>query len=264
MLNLSFLCKFEGEERIEENQYETTVSPVEEDTHPIFSKVMITTGFPRSPATKTEILDLANGRSCRDLADFPVEILGAVGANLQGTPVVCGGSSTSGEPQKMCYGFNGRWQEYPSLKEERLYAAGIMNKKNWHVFGGVGGVELLKTSEIVNKNGVVVDGPALLTAVQKHAITSVNQTVAILSGGTTSANSASSKTFYYNLDTEIFTSGPTLLEGRRVHGSATIEDKVTKFKIPVVTGGWKGEFPAFETIDSTELLINGRWQKGTI
>ena len=34
MLNLSFLCKFEGEERIEENQYETTVSPVEEDTAP--------------------------------------------------------------------------------------------------------------------------------------------------------------------------------------------------------------------------------------
>ena len=188
MLNLSFLCKFEGEERIEENQYETTVSPVEEDTHPIFSKVMITTGFPRSPATKTEILDLANGRSCRDLAGFPVEIRGAVGANLQGTPVVCGGS-LSGEPQKMCYGFTSdRWQEYPSLKEKRLYAAGIMNKKNWHVFGGVGGVELLKTSEIVNKNGVVVDGPALLTAVQKHAITSINQTVAIFSGGTTSAN----------------------------------------------------------------------------
>ena len=61
---------------------------------------MITTGLPGSPAIKTEIVDLANGRSCRDLADFPVEIRGAVGANLQGTPVVCGGSSTSGEPQK--------------------------------------------------------------------------------------------------------------------------------------------------------------------
>ena len=52
---------------------------------------MLTTGFPWSPATKTEIVDLANGKSCsRDLEDFPVEILGAVGTNLQGTPVVCG------------------------------------------------------------------------------------------------------------------------------------------------------------------------------
>ena len=242
---------------------------------------MVTTGFPWSPATKTEIVDLENGKSCsRDIEDFPVEILGAVGTNLQGTPVVCGGYSSSGEPQKVCYGYGYKdygygsygygWQEYSSLKEERRYAAGVVNKNNWHVFGGVRGLELQKTSEIVysgyglNAPGAVKDGPALPTAVQKHAITSINQTVSILSGGTTLANSASSKTFYYNHDTEIFTSGPTLLEGRRLHGSATIEDKVTKAKIPVVTGGWKGELSAFETIDSTELLINGRWQKGNI
>ena len=55
---------------------------------------MITTGRPDSSATKTEVVDVVNGESCADLADFPLENCGAVGANLHGTPVVCGGYSS--------------------------------------------------------------------------------------------------------------------------------------------------------------------------
>ena len=33
-------------------------------------------------------------------------------------------------------------------------------------------------------------------------------------------DSFSAKTWYYNHDTETFTSGPDLMEGRRTHGSA--------------------------------------------
>ena len=65
---------------------------------------------------------------------------------------------------------------------------------------------------------------------------------------------------YYNHDTETFTSGPDLLEGRKVHGSALNVDKVTKSKIAVVTGGNNG----IVRLDSTEMLINGQWQTGTI
>ena len=39
---------------------------------------MITTGFPWSSATKTEIIDIASGVTCSDLEDFPVEIFGGV------------------------------------------------------------------------------------------------------------------------------------------------------------------------------------------
>ena len=56
---------------------------------------MITTGSPSSSATKTEVVDVVNGESCADLADFPLENCGAVGANLHGTPVVCGGYSSA-------------------------------------------------------------------------------------------------------------------------------------------------------------------------
>ena len=90
-------------------------------------------------------------------------------------------------------------------------------------------------------------------------MTAINDTVSLLSGGWT--NSSSAKTWYYNHDTEAFTSGPDLLEGRRRHGSAVNVDKVTNAKIVVITGGWNGNG---KRMDSTEMLINGQWQTGTI
>jgi len=76
--------------------------------------------------------------------------------------------------------------------------------------------------------------------------------------GWTDGNTYSAKTWYYNHDTETFTSGPDLLEGRIYHGSALNVDEVTKAKIVVVTGGYN--YPNY--MDSTELLINGQWQTG--
>ena len=74
-----------------------------------------------------------NGESCADLADFPLENYGAVGANLHGTPIVCGGYDYPTYYQK-CYKLtNGGWQEFASMNEERGYAAGIMYKNKLHL-----------------------------------------------------------------------------------------------------------------------------------
>ena len=73
------------------------------------------------------------------------------------------------------------------------------------------------------------------------------------------ANSASSLTWYYYHETKTFAPGPKLLLGRRYHGSATIVDQVTKAKIPIVTAGYHHTF-----LSSTELLINRKWQAGTV
>ena len=127
------------------------------------------------------------------------------------------------------------------------------------MFGGHSGSSTLQTSETINVDGEVSDGPDLPTAVMFHAMTKINDTVSLLSGGLTNANYQSAKTWFYNHNTEAFTSGPDLLEGRRVHGSAINVDKVTKAKIAVVSGGWNGNI-----MDSTEMLINGQWETGTI
>jgi len=218
--------------------------------------VMITTGVPTSSARKTEVVDVVNGETCADLADFPVTNGGAVGANLNGTPIVCGGYFYPSVYYQKCYKFtNGGWQEFASMNEKRGHAAGIMFKNKFHVFGGYDGSSRLQTSEIISIDGAVEYGPELPEAVWLHAITSINSTVSLLSGGDT--GDYSPLTWFFNHETQAFSSGPSLLEGRYAHGSATIVDKVTKAKIPMVTGGY-----ANSELDSTELLINGMWQSG--
>ena len=116
---------------------------------------MITTGWPLSSATrKTEIIDIASGVTCSDLEDFPVEISGGVGGNLQGTPVVCGGYLGSSTYSDKCYKFTttGGWQEFASMNDKRYYAAGIVYQKKLHVFGGSDG-PLLQSSEIISEDG---------------------------------------------------------------------------------------------------------------
>ena len=147
------------------------------------------------------------------------------------------------------------------MKEKRGGAAAVMHNDRLHVFGGYSGSSSLQTTETINVEGEVSYGPDLPTAVRVHAMTKINGTVSLLSGGSTDTDSYSAKTWYYNHDTETFTSGPDLMEGRRTHGSALNVDKVTKSKIVVVTGGLKS---GSVRLDSTEMLINGQWQTGTI
>ena len=112
---VSYLIKFDciGEILVNSKHFSTTVT-----------KVMITSGWPKSSATKTEIVDVVSGENCADLADFPWEIEGAVGANLHGTPAVCGGWSSN--YIRKCYKFtNGGWKVFASMKEKRRDAAGV-------------------------------------------------------------------------------------------------------------------------------------------
>ena len=228
---------------------------------------MITTGGPGNLIKPTEVVDVESVEICADLADFPVKNTQAVGANLDGSPIVCGGYFYPTYYQT-CYKFtNAGWQVFTSMKEPRYLAAGVMYKNEFHVFGGSSGrwtssgVNLLKTSEIISIDGGVRDGPELLEAVHMHAITFVSSTVSILSGGREGGTTyPSTRTWYFNHETNVFSSGPNLLVGRERHGSASIVDKVTKAKIPVIAGGYNG----FVWLDSTELLINGMWQSGTI
>ena len=215
---------------------------------------MITTGFPF--AWKTEIVDVVNGVSCSDMAYFDYHIHGAVGGNLDGSPVVCGGEYT-----EKCYRFaNGVWEEFTSMKQKRQYAAAVMYNKKLHVFGGWDNSFRTQTSETINVDGDVSDGPDMPKGVLWHAMTKISDKVSLLSGGDTNANAYSAQTWYYNHDTEAFTSGPNLLQGRKYHGSAVNVDKVTKTRVVVVTGGHNGT----NYIDSTEMLINGQWEIGTI
>ena len=231
-------------------------------------EIFSTYSRPVSSATKTEVVDVVSGETCGDLANFPLPNLSAIGANLHGTPVVCGGwgGIEGALYYQGCYKFtNNGWQKFDtSMKEKRWAASGVMYNDRLHVFGGVDGSRAnirLNTSELISIDGGVEYGPELPTAIAFHVITSINSTVSILSGGMTSATHASPLTWYFNHETGAFSSGPNLMEGRNRHGSATCVDKVTEAKIPIVTAG---EGSGFKDLDSTELLFNEQWQPGTV
>jgi hypothetical protein len=224
------------------------------------TKVLITTGIvdeeSGSSSTTTEVVDVVSGKSCADLADFPLSRMGAVGANLKGTPAVCGGIYSGSTYLRTCYKYtNAGWQQFANMKE-KTRQAGVMHKNKYHVFGGS------NTTELISIDGGVEYGPELPEAVFQPEITSINSTVSILSGGRFNANNYSPLTWYFNHETNVFSSGPSLLQHRELHGSATIVDKVTKAKIPIVAGG-RQSYQFGSELDSTELLINGQWQSGT-
>ena len=99
-------------------------------------------------------------------------------------------------------------------------------------------------------------------AVWAHAIAGVNETTSFITGGKTSANDYSTKTWFFNHVSQQFQAGPSLITGRVDHASATIQDKVTKEIIVAVVGGKSSTTKS--TTDSTELLIIGEsaWQQG--
>jgi hypothetical protein len=80
--------------------------------------ILVSTGYPFSSATKTEIINTDNsGLTCKDLEDYPLQIYGAVGFNMGSLPVICGGydgSTTLNQCHRM---ESGKWQPFANLAQ---------------------------------------------------------------------------------------------------------------------------------------------------
>ena len=209
------------------------------------------------------MINLQNGGlNCQDLGKYPLEIRGGVSSNIGSFAAICGGKKSGNNEKSLehCYKLvAGEWQQFATMTSRRTFAAGMVVDNSLMIFGGydyTGNVRLQST-EIINGNGEVSTGPNMPTALSHHTIATVNASTLIISGGFTNAISYSPLTWYFNHVTQKFHEGPSLMEGRRFHGSGTVLDQVTNQKIVVVAGGWNGNY-----LDSTELLITGKWQQG--
>ena len=151
------------------------------------------------------------------------------------------------------------WKLFATMTFRRAFAAGTVVGNSLMLFGGYDnpGNVRLQSTEIINGNGEVSTGPNMPTALSRHTIATVNASTLIISGGITNAISYSPLTWYFNHVTQKFQEGPSLMEGRRFHGSGTVVDHETNENIVVVAGGWNGNY-----LESTELLITGKWQQG--
>ena len=111
---------------------------------------------------------------------------------------------------------------------------------------------------------IAMPGVDLPFPLEMHAIASVNESVSIITGGYGPMNGQDKPsiitdlTWYYNHVTRNFSEGPRLLHARIEHGSGYVIDSGTNERIVVVVGGL-----LLMNSKDTELLINGKWQKGT-
>ena len=225
---------------------------------------MISTGFPTNSGTKTEVIDLEDSNIiCEDLEDFPIEIDGAVGANLASTPIICGGVFNDGSlhSSDKCFEYiEGGWHHFATMIEKRAFAAGIVYNNALHIFGGHDWdtTTTLISSEIVQADGSTTLGPQLPTPNYIHAIASINSTVSIISGGNAYLDdNYTDKTWYFDHVSQEFQPGPNLLQPRLLHSSGTVTDQETKEKIVIKVGGFYIDY-----LDSTEMLLNGEWVTG--
>ena len=114
---------------------------------------------------------------------------------------------------------------------------------------------------MVTEEGEVAPGPEMPRRVCKHSIASFNATTSILTGGNSYLlGEYTQETWYFNHVSKEFQRGPSLITGRSLHASATLQDHDTKEDIVAVVGGENKDFGG--DLDSTEFLRNGKWSPG--
>ena len=229
------------------------------------STILVATGYPRSSAQKTEVINLKDNSKCQDVEDFPLEISSAVGSYLGSFPVICGGWDWSLSLNQCHRLESGIWKPFATLAQRRSGAVGIVHANIFIIFGGYdntrgGPWATLSTTEIVTEEGQVTPGPEMPAVVWTHAIARLNETTSILTGGSTQTKSYSKLTWYFDHVSQEFRQGPSLITGRRLHASATLQDHDTKEDIVAVVGGYYIN----GALDSIELLRNGVWSPGKL
>ena len=215
-----------------------------------------------SITNKTEIIDLINeDLTCNDLAEFPIDIMGASVSLMDSSPVICGGALFY-KATNQCYILNnGTWNLFGNMKDKRYSASSLqLDKSSFQLFGGydLDAGSFLNTTEIVFSNGSAIYGPTMPFPLRKFAIGKINETMSLIIGGEKINYGLSNLTWYYNKTTQTFKSGPTLLKGRSCHTAGIVRDQTTNRELVVVVGGRDN----FGCLNSTEMLINGEWKIG--
>ena len=138
----------------------------------------------------SEIISLDNENLvCSNIENYPIEVYGAVGSNLEGYPVICGGYVIGTYTSNKFYVYkNSKWRFLGNMINDRAFAAAIIYNSSLYIFGGCNlkFFDTLTASEIISKEGDGIRSTKitdLKIALSMHAITWINDTVSIITGG---------------------------------------------------------------------------------
>jgi hypothetical protein len=229
--------------------------------------VMVTTGKDWG-SKKTELIDLADpSKVCQQsgLEDYRFDKVYSASGGLLNNNValICGGYryAWSTPKQGKCFAINDGNVTVELAKPRSDAASVVLNGNTLWLTGGFLHNGRTQSTEFVNLTGTT-PGPDLPLKVNKHCLVRLNETTVILIGGNLDQYIISKATYYYNVGSKGWISGPSLKMERKSHSCAVF--KSAKHGHPdtvIVTGG----VSAYGySLASTEFLNvnNNSWTSG--
>ena len=214
--------------------------------------------------TRVFVIDLEDPANvCKNLANVPVKVQKASGILFDSKPMFCGGDDGS-DAKCDCFTYEqSQWVSVAAMPTCRYFSAsaGLLNqedhKSRFIIAGGIDGGGLF--SNVESYDGTSWHSlPNLPSAVQRHCMVAINETVLLSIGGYFPTN----QTFFYNAELNQWLPGPEI---KYWASCATVHWKNSAYgqleKVVVVAGGPDGyALSSFELLNIND--ISSGWQPG--
>ena len=221
--------------------------------------MLVGTGYTFNGLTQTvEVIDLESPpKTCSNLPDFPIGVLGTVGGlDFQERPMICGGNDVPHDTNK-CYSYEkvGNWVSSPSLNSARSHFSISLSpfSSNFLVSGGLSGAIYLNTLEELTEQGWQTFLPSLPVTIKHHCSAIVNSTTFMVIAGIQNRE-FSSNTYYFNSENNDWVQGPHLNTIKASHSCGQIRKDSQSQEFRVIVVG--GDDPTVEILDADSNVWN--------
>merc|ERR1712156_358570 len=210
-----------------------------------YTKLLVTTGsIVGDFARKSEVIDLAEGKTCEPLDDFPFGTMDATGGLLNGRyPVICGGYVRQRPTTGQCAVLGSPDEEISMLITRDTASSIMVSPSTLWITGGkhfVEGipvaVDLASTEYLSLVDGAPSGpGPDLPIHVWGHCLFAIDDYRIILNGGVSREHYSSARTYLFDSEIASWTEAPKMNIDRYMHGCATFKSEGRTYA--VVAGG---------------------------
>ena len=224
-----------------------------------------------SDSNQMEIINPDNSTTkCQNDYTYPISVLAASGAVVDGTIVVCGGTSPT---TKQCYSFGNdkEWKPISPMTTPRRFAASIpINNALWVACGYDDEYNDLKSTELVYLYGRRTK-PQLPEVRYGSCAAEYNGNIFLIGGND---GSARNNNWIINTNDDFkVTDGPNMLKTRYYHSCGIFHSHAHSGRAVIVTAGFRWvddspeficEFWDFTVQGTTWQLCSKSWSKITL
>jgi hypothetical protein len=237
------------------------------------TKLLVGVGIARDGLTNT-IEDLESTlTTCKNLTNLPLELWGSFGGlGFQDKPLICGGEDSKTRFSRECFSWEGNgWIYSSSLNTDRYHAAVLPSpyqteNQKLLVTGGINDFKN-RDVEVLTRQGWKTLPQRLPVEIYFHCSVLVNSTTIMVIGGWQNGSfpslldNASSDTFLFNTENEIWTVGPQLKKGRAAHSCGRIRKNSQSQDFSILVAGGLVEGSDGSSVEILDLGTN-EWRKG--